>query len=177
MKAGGVEYVILGALSLRPMSGYEIKQLVDRSTRFFWAASYGQIYPELRRLKDRGLVEAAEEPRGGRRRVVYRLSPAGSEALATWLREPPNPLELRDEGLLKLFFAGALEHDGALELVRSIRASWEEKLGRLHELGRSKAPTGFPALVLEFGIGMTEWMVEWSRTAEHRLQNEMGGTR
>jgi PadR family transcriptional regulator AphA len=169
--------VILGALSFRPMSGYEIKQLVDRSTRFFWAASYGQIYPELRRLKDRGLAEAAEQPQGGRRRVVYRLTPAGSQALAAWLREPPNPPELRDEGLLKLFFAAALERDEALELVRSIRVPWEEKLGRLREVERTKAPAGFPALVLDFGIGMTEWMVEWSRTAEHRLQTEMGGTR
>ena len=115
---------------------------------------------------------------GGRRRVVYRLTPCrlgGARARGCGSRRIR--CELRDEGLLKLFFAGALERDGALELVRSIRVSWEERLGRLHELERSKAAAGFPALVLEFGIGMTEWMVEWSRTAEHRLQNEMGGAR
>jgi DNA-binding PadR family transcriptional regulator len=177
MGTGGVEHVILGALSFEPMSGYEIKQLVDKSTRFFWAASYGQIYPALRRLRERGLVEASEQPQGGRRRVVYRLTPAGSQALVAWLREPPPPLELREEGLLKLFFAGTLEHDEALTLVRSIRASWEETLARLREVERTKAPVGFPALVLDFGIGMKEWMVEWSHTAEHRLQNEIGGTR
>src|ERR671926_490438 len=58
MRAGGVAYVILGALRAEPKSGYEIKRLVDKATRVFWAASYGQIYPELRRLRDDGLIEA-----------------------------------------------------------------------------------------------------------------------
>ena len=54
MELNPTAYVILGMLGLRPMCGYEIKPLVDNSTRFFWAASYGQIYPELRRLSDAG---------------------------------------------------------------------------------------------------------------------------
>ena len=60
--------VILGLLSLGPRSGYEIKTTVDRSTRFFWAASYGQIYPELRRLERDGLIEGEDAPNGGRPR-------------------------------------------------------------------------------------------------------------
>ena len=47
--ASAVTPVILGLLSGAPRSGYEMKAIVDRSTRYFWAASYGQIYPELRR--------------------------------------------------------------------------------------------------------------------------------
>src|SRR2546423_7126877 len=50
MELSATGYVILGLLSWRQMSGYDIKATVDNSTRFFWAASYGQIYPELRRL-------------------------------------------------------------------------------------------------------------------------------
>ena len=48
--------------------------MVDSSTRFFWAASYGQIYPELRRLEQAGLVEGRSEPHGGRGRTVYELT-------------------------------------------------------------------------------------------------------
>jgi len=58
-------YVILGMVSKTPRSGYEIKAVVDGSTRFFWAASYGQIYPELKRLSEAGLVVGKEEPTGG----------------------------------------------------------------------------------------------------------------
>ena len=57
--------VILGLLAIGPRSGYEIKATVDRSTRYFWAASYGQIYPELRRLEREGLIEGENAPTGG----------------------------------------------------------------------------------------------------------------
>src|SRR5436305_5739102 len=98
MRAGGVAYVILGALRAEPKSGYEIKRLVDKATRFFWAASYGQIYPELRRLRDDGLIEAVSDGGGGgRRRLRYRLTAAGRKALVDWLRAPIGTYELRDE--------------------------------------------------------------------------------
>ena len=58
MELSATAKVILGLLAMRPRSGYEIKTFVDRSTRYFWPAIYGQIYPELRRLAEAGLVSA-----------------------------------------------------------------------------------------------------------------------
>ena len=55
--------VILGMLALGARTGYDIKRAIDLSTRFFWGASYGQIYPELHRLEERGLVRATPDPR------------------------------------------------------------------------------------------------------------------
>ena len=57
--------VILGLLAWNPRTGYEIKQITDRSTRFFWGASYGQIYPELRRLEAAGSSARARSPADG----------------------------------------------------------------------------------------------------------------
>src|ERR1700722_10871439 len=98
--------VILGMLSLGRRTGYDIKQFVDKTTRHFWAASYGQIYPELKRLEDRGLIRGNPDPSGGRARTVYDLTDAGYAALRGWLDsdEAAAP-ELRDEGMLKLFFS------------------------------------------------------------------------
>src|SRR4051794_26733567 len=67
-------YVILGMLRLGKRTGYDIKQLVDKSTRFFWAASYGQIYPELKRLEEAGLIRGEADPQGGRQRRAYELT-------------------------------------------------------------------------------------------------------
>jgi len=100
--------VLLGLLSLGPLSGYDIKTVVDRSTRFFWAASYGQLYPELKRLEAEGLVEGEDQPNGGRSRRVYKLTAAGRQALHDWLLGSTVTVELRDESLLRLFFADAL---------------------------------------------------------------------
>src|SRR2546423_14488649 len=100
MKRTAVTPVVLGLLALGPRSGYDIKTVVDRSTRFFWAASYGQIYPELRHLEREGLIEGESAPRGARERRVYRLTVAGRDALTAWLLGPTVTIELRDESLL-----------------------------------------------------------------------------
>src|SRR5947208_14554136 len=71
--------VILGMIGIGKQTGYDIKQLVDKSTRHFWAASYGQIYPELKRLEELGLVQGRSEPSGGRARTVYELTDAGRD--------------------------------------------------------------------------------------------------
>src|SRR2546421_10908850 len=99
--------VLLGMIRKGRRTGYEIKQLVDVSTRFFWAASYGQISPELKRLEDEGLIEGEDAASSdGRQRKPYRLTKDGERALDGWLRSPNPPLlEMRDEGLLKLFFS------------------------------------------------------------------------
>src|SRR5919108_6072675 len=109
-------YVILGMLKLGKRTGYEIKALVDVSTRFFWAASYGQIYPELARLEELGLVRGERDPSDARRRKVYELTAAGEEALHEWLTSSEPPLrEMRHEGALKLFFSDALDPEEQLE--------------------------------------------------------------
>ena len=72
-----------------------------------------------------GLIEGTSRPRGGRKRTEYRLTPAGRDALHAWLRESEAGYEMRDEGLLKLFFAGALEGDEALDVVRAFRIDRE----------------------------------------------------
>src|SRR5262249_38879856 len=118
MELSATAYVILGMVSVHPRSGYEIKAAVDESTRRFWAASYGQIYPELNRLSEAGLVTGVDAPRGERRRTVYTITDEGMERLKQWLRLPPETAEMRDEGLLKLFFSGVLEPAEAAETLR-----------------------------------------------------------
>src|ERR1700710_1115318 len=114
-------YVILGMISREPRSGYEIKALVDDTTRFFWTASYGQIYPELKRLSEAGVGGGSDAPRGERKRTVYAITDDGERELKGWLREPPQTVEMREEGLLKLFFAGVLPSEQAAETLRSMR--------------------------------------------------------
>jgi DNA-binding PadR family transcriptional regulator len=169
---GGVAYVILGALSAGPRSGYEVKQLVDKATRFFWAASYGQIYPELRRLREEGLVVTTGDEAGGRRRVRYELTDAGRQALVDWLRAPVSRYELRDEGLLKLFFADVLGTADALALVRSFKAQRRSVLDQLRAIGAdpAKAPEGFHGVVLGYGLEFYEWGLAWADRLEARLQ-------
>jgi DNA-binding PadR family transcriptional regulator len=168
MELSSTAYVILGVLAWGPSSGYDIKAVVDRSVRFFWTASYGQIYPELSRLSDAGLVKGAE-PKSGRRRTVYRITAAGRRALADWLAEEPQVFETRDEGLLKLFFADAAPATAAASLDAK-RRYHEEKLKQLRAIEATGRAEGSPLLVLRFGIESSEWMVDWCTREAERLR-------
>ena len=163
--------VILGMLALgEPRSGYDIKAIVDRSTRFFWAASYGQIYPELRRLERQGLIEGKDSPTGGRRRRVYRLTAAGRRALIDWLLGRELTIELRDESLLRLFFADALPREQALLLLEGRRRGHEEYLDLLRAIdARPGEDPPFVDLVLRWGLDFNEWGARWCEEQLERL--------
>jgi DNA-binding PadR family transcriptional regulator len=165
--------VILGMIAFGRQTGYEIKQLVDKSTRHFWAASYGQIYPELRRLEEQGLVQSRPEPSGARARTVYELTEAGREALDEWLISQNGLLyELRDEGMLKLFFSDVAP-EVRIENVRAMRTNYQRKLDQLCDLEAKAADmrTG-PSLTLEMGLGITRWLIEWCDATAKRLEAE-----
>ena len=167
--------VVLGLLALRPRSGYEIKQTIDKTTRFFWNASYGQIYPELRRLAAAGLIEGEAAPRGGRARTVYGLTDEGRRRLEDWLAAPEARIDIRDEGLLKLFFADLLPGEAALALVRLRRAGHERVLDQLRQIESGPQFVGgraYPDVVLSYGIGFHSWAVGWCEEMERRLADD-----
>jgi DNA-binding PadR family transcriptional regulator len=171
MELSPTAYVILGMVSREPRSGYEIKAVVDETTRFFWAASYGQIYPELKRLSEAGLVEGIDASRGERKRSVYAITADGEKELKEWLRKAPATSEMREEGLLKLFFAGVLPPE---EAVATLRAMREQRLGLAARL-RDMEPKAlakedpFPLMVLRGGIEFNEWFADWCERMERRL--------
>jgi PadR family transcriptional regulator, regulatory protein AphA len=162
MELGNTAYVILGLLRKGPKTGYEIKSFVDHSTRFFWAASYGQIYPELRKLAAAGLIEGRSKPSGGRKRTEYRLTAAGRKELRRWLEIEPRVYEMRDESLLKLFFAGA-SSGAAAKAIDAKRAANEETIRRLKEIEpvAKASPDPFPHMVLRYGVALSEFIIEW----------------
>lgn len=163
--------VILGLLAMGKRTGYDIKQIVDNSTRFFWAASYGQIYPELKRLENQGLVRSRSEPTGGRARQVYEPTDAGLTALHTWLDSGHEPLfELRDEGMLKLFFSALASPPQRVANIKAMRERQERKLAALRAL-EAKGISGGPGVTLALGITITERYVEWCAETERRLTN------
>jgi DNA-binding PadR family transcriptional regulator len=167
----GTAYVILGMLGLGARTGYDIKGIVDQSTRFFWAASYGQIYPELQRLEQAGLVEGRSSPTGARKRKEYTVTEAGRAELARWLEVPAEMPELRDENLLKLFFADALPLEQALAQLRSRRLGHEEFLAFLRKVdARPEPDPPFVDLVLRYGIAYAEFNVAWCAEQEARLR-------
>ncbi|HEY7693386.1 MAG TPA: PadR family transcriptional regulator [Gaiellaceae bacterium] len=168
--------VVLGFLKFGPQTGYDIKSYIEISTRFFWGASYGQIYPELKRLERAGLVESEASPRGARKRTVYRLTPAGDRAVLDWLTDRESWIfEYRDEWLLRLFFGDLVPRDDAIENIRAARAFFEQTARRFRAQIQPHAEEGaeegerFPLLVYEFGVGFMDWAARWYAEREREL--------
>ncbi|WCF07307.1 PadR family transcriptional regulator [Paenibacillus thiaminolyticus] len=116
-----LEYIILGLLMEGPMSGYDMKKTIDSSVGLFYRASYGSLYPALKRLADKGLLSVSKAE-GGRNKKEYTLLPAGKEQFVSWLAEPL-PVS-RNEVLLRIFFYDYLDED-----IRQARLTeYENKL-------------------------------------------------
>jgi len=179
MELGNTSYVILGMLAGQARSGYDIKQFADVSTRHFWAVSYGPIYPELKRLTQQGLIAVQEANQGDRRRNLYRLTAPGREALERWTADPAvTGCEIRDEMLLKLFFADATGQAERLRLVRAMRARHEATAAtlRLLEAPARKGTSRMHHEVLTYGIGLHTWCAGWCAQLEARLTRGEGKT-
>ncbi len=177
MELSNTAYVILGALHERPRSGYDIKAFADASTRHFWAVSYGQLYPELKRLLDAGLVEAEDQPTGSRQRTLYRLARMGEEALADWVSDTSlRSCEFRDEMLVRLFFSDAVELERRVELARTMAARHRAQAAGLcrhgDDMARKQEEQPMHAEVLRFGIDLHGYMADWYTRLADRLEGK-----
>jgi len=128
------KYIILGLLTVRPKSGYDIKQNIMRSTNNFWRESYGQIYPTLSQLLHDGCVSCTTKRCGARSRKVYKITKKGRKVLKIWLPKPPEPTIERNELLLKLFFGKNVPPEVCIEHVELWRLQVEDTLQYLQEV-------------------------------------------
>ena len=172
---------MLGMLRLGARSGYAIKKATDVSTRSFWPTSLAQVYPELARLERAGLVTRREDPQGARARSAYEITAKGEAALLAWLRSTHEaPLQFRDEGVLRLFFADALPRDDQLALVQRLReransakSQMRDEIVPLAE-ALEQSGTRFPAVVAHLGADMYSHAEEWLARLEAQLRRRSG---
>jgi DNA-binding PadR family transcriptional regulator len=157
-------YIVLGLLSLAgEATPYELKRMVAVGVGNLWSLQHAQLYTEPERLARAGyLTEQREE--GGRRRKRYALTGRGRRALADWVAAPTDDFtELRDPGLLRLFFGADPKVLAPVQLEvheRKLR-EYEETHAAIEDLN----PPG-PRLTLEAGIGHErEWIRFWRRLA------------
>lgn len=151
-------YALLGLLSFgQELSGYELKQWADDSLRFFWTApAMSQVYREIERLAERGLVDQRSVVREGSRPTkVYQLTPAGADAVREWLSEPPEPPSLKHPIALRVFFGHLLAPEDLRKALVAHRDWCEKVLADLEEVRESL--TGDPvwrnaALVADWGL-------------------------
>ena len=128
-----IEHSILGMISLKPCSGYDLKAEFEKGgAALLSASSFGSIYPHLKRLEQDGLIEAQEEGHDGRHKKVYELTALGWQELTNWLEQASEyPIPMRDELLLKMLFWGSAGKERTT-LIAQLQARREESLDLLN---------------------------------------------
>ena len=160
IRLGPVSYLVLGITALRGAStSYELKRFVQLSVGHFWPFPHTQLYAEPARLAEAGLLEETREETGRRRRH-YAITPAGRERLDEWLAEPvTSPTEIRDLGLLKLFFSELADSETIAALAEEQAAAHRAKIAiydglRARYTGRSEL--ALRMLTLDLGSRLAE---------------------
>ena len=101
-----LRFAILGTLSTAPASGYDLARQFDTGLGWFWSAGHSQIYPELRRLENAGLIEGAITTVGERlEKRLYAITAAGQQELLAWVRAEPQYRPNRDPERIQLIFS------------------------------------------------------------------------
>ncbi|MCQ4079062.1 PadR family transcriptional regulator [Streptomyces sp. RB6PN25] len=169
-----LRHAMLGLLANGPASGYDLLKTFDLSLANVWPATQSQVYTELGKLADSGLITvSAEGPRG---RKEYTITDEGRAELRHWLTEVEPELPGRNGALLRVFFLDQVERREALGYLggRAERAAEEHaRLTALREAltgeGESGPLTTHGLLALEYGIRFTAMIEEWARWAADQL--------
>jgi DNA-binding PadR family transcriptional regulator len=160
-------YIVLGLLAQAgEATPYELKRMVATGIGNFWSVQHAQLYSEPERLARAGyLTEQREQT--GRRRKRYAITARGRAVLDEWLATPTRQLtELRDPGLLKLYFGGDPAALAEAQLDAHERKLRDYRCARAADTG--KGPRG-PWLTLDAGIGHErEWVRYWRRVRDVR---------
>jgi PadR family transcriptional regulator, regulatory protein AphA len=160
-----LRHAVLGLLSWQPMTGYELASKFDVSLSNAWHASHSQIYPELAKLEDAGMVEVVA--RGARNSKTYDVTDDGRAELRRWLVEVEPSRQQRNESAVRAFLAPRLldPADARLALERDLRdvLAQREQLEGIQRLMDEDGGRSPFAPAVDLGLRFSPVMEEWLR--------------
>ncbi|GAA1959857.1 PadR family transcriptional regulator [Microbacterium deminutum] len=124
-----LRYALLAILRVGPLSGYDLQKQFSQSVGHVWHAPDSQIYPELRKMEESGLVEGEDQLRGERgRRRVYHVTDAGERSFLEWMNSPMEYQRVRDPAHLRAAYLEAVSHEAARAFFTAHIAEWDGEL-------------------------------------------------
>jgi DNA-binding PadR family transcriptional regulator len=158
-----IEYILLGFLKCGEMSGYDIKFFMSNSTSHFYDASFGSIYPALKRMLDLGWIGVREEISEGKLKKTYFILGKGDIEFMEWLESPITAGKGRMDHLIRVFFYDFLPAGKASSLINGYISDLKEKVRELDLLEtRIKDRAGkFRYSTLLFGREYYKFTAEW----------------
>lgn len=184
-----LEHAILGFVNYKPITGYDLKKVLDASINHFWPANQSQIYRTLARLAEKGHVEIEfVQQRDLPNRKLYHITEEGQSEFRRWVGDAPAQEIFREPFLVQCFFLGALSDEGVLEVLEAKAQElreWLVEFGRMAEAMNSgdldpgsARDQFFWCLPLDRGLWHVQSTLDWTEETIQRIKRmeyEQGG--
>ncbi len=173
-----IKYAILGLLHYKDMHGYRIKEHIERNFGHMWSINYGQIYPNLKKLHEDGLIAMKEVVANGEKgppRKLYSITETGKKVFQKWLHAAPEkPMLLRDPFLMRFVFFGFGDADRAIETIDGQIKRYEKELERrVKNLARWEKSGLYVRLIADLGVNLNQMILDWLTHARQEILKEI----
>ena len=179
-KISTAAYAILGLLSMRQWSTYELVQYMKRSNlRSLWPRAESQVYQEPKRLENADLAKSKISFNGERKRTVYAITRAGRAAFRKWLGQPSERFSYRSEAMVQVSFADFGTIEDLRRNIEEIRQEAEEDAAVMLDFAEERKQLGplfakrahVNALTALFILDLMEARIRWARSAEETIRD------
>jgi len=156
----------LGLLAQHPGSGYDLLKTFKKTMAHVWPATQSQLYGELNKLADAGLIEVSHI--GPRHRKEYRITPAGRAELVRWVMNPQDDPPYRSPDLLRVFVLGEIPSEQARKHMVAVAERGDSEVKHLEAL-RDPIDSAdddwafYGRAALEYGLRVNAMEAEWAR--------------
>jgi DNA-binding PadR family transcriptional regulator len=180
-----LKHALLGILTVKPMTGYELKQFFDSSVQHFWNAELSQIYPTLKTLEEQSWVDKRIEVQESRpNKKIYAITDEGRGEFARWVRQPMPATDMRDPFMIKVFFGAELPVEDMLVVLRRQMEEEQKVLAFSESVLRERIREGVQALrsprqglfwtlTLEMANAYRRAYIDWCGRTMHMLEDSM----
>ncbi|MBI9107814.1 MAG: helix-turn-helix transcriptional regulator [Spirochaetales bacterium] len=166
-----LDKIILGVLSLKDLTSYDLKKSLDKSINHFYTTSYGSLHPALVKLEKNKLVTSREFVEGGRSKKLYSITESGRQDFTNWLSSDIQISRLKEDSLVRIFFFGMLEPEERQNIIstylQSIDTAMNELLALREDIQQVNVSPDFQDIAryqietLNYGIDHSHFLSDW----------------
>lgn len=173
-----LEYIILGFLMHCEMSGYDLKQWMTTSTSYFFDASFGSIYPALKRLEEKGLINSREIVEGSKYKKMYSINENGKAVFMSWLEEPIVFAKARQDHLVKIFFYELLPKEKTIPNLKALIKEIEPVLKQLSDAKDKVAKEYninqfyYRYSTMVYGTKYYQFVIQWCNNLINKIEDK-----
>lgn len=164
-----LDSIIPGMLLEEDLTGYDIKKRIENGIGVFYKASFGSLYPALKKLTLKGCLSTYEKPQGGRRKIFYHITEKGMRDFYEWLSAPTDVLDGTNAHLAKVYFFDKLPSRTRERQLLLYERNNIDYLKRLYDLEKkfdaleNRDCCYYKLSTLYYGICMTRETLRWCR--------------